>query len=152
MTTNSGLHRQTAEKYAACFTHLRPETVADLRDVTTSDIRFTDPFTQITGQDDLCAYLGKMFVEAENPRFIVTHIALDRDLAFLRWQFSARIPVLGDWQFTGMSEIGFNDDGSKVTSHIDHWDASQVFYARIPVLGWFIRRLARRLGSLQKTA
>jgi predicted SnoaL-like aldol condensation-catalyzing enzyme len=135
-----------ARKYADCYETLTPATIDDLRDLISADFRFEDPFVSLTGPDQVCRYLGKMFGETEHPAFKVTHIAIDGDLAFLRWQFSARIAVIGDWKVTGMSALTFTPDNSKIASHVDHWDASQAFYAKLPILGWVIRRLARRMN------
>lgn len=140
--------RQLLAAYAAYYENLSLDTVDQLNDLVTEDFVFCDPFTTVRGSQDVCAYLAKAFTDAENPRFVVTHRAIDGDRGFLRWRFNARVKVIGDWEFTGMSELIFNEDGTRLTSHFDHWDSGQNFYAKIPVLRWFIQRLARRVGSL----
>ncbi|MBC05186.1 nuclear transport factor 2 family protein [Thalassospira sp.] len=139
---------QLLAAYAAYYENLSLETVDQLNDLVTEDFVFCDPFTTVRGPKDVCAYLAKAFTDADNPRFIVTHQAIDGDRGFLRWKFSARVKVIGDWEFTGMSELTFDKDGTHLTSHFDHWDSGQNFYAKIPLLRWFIQRLARRVGSL----
>lgn len=140
--------RRLLTTYAAYYENLSLETVDQLTDLVSEDFVFCDPFTTLNGPKDVCAYLAKAFTDAENPRFVVTHRAIDGDRGFLRWQFSARVKVIGQWKFTGMSELTFNADGTRLTSHFDHWDSGQNFYAKIPVLRWFIQRLARRVGCL----
>ncbi|MEQ9345966.1 MAG: nuclear transport factor 2 family protein [Thalassospira sp.] len=134
--------------YATYFETLSPETVDQLSSMVSDDFAFRDPFTTLHGPSDVCAYLAKAFSDTENPRFIVTHSAIDGDMGFLRWKFSAKVKVIGNWEFTGMSAVTFTEDGGLLTSHIDHWDAGQNFYGKLPVLGWIIRRLARRVGTL----
>ncbi|WP_033068012.1 nuclear transport factor 2 family protein [Thalassospira australica] len=133
--------------YAAYYESLSPETVDQLADLVTDDFVFCDPFTTVKGPKQVSSYLAKAFTDAENPSFVVTHRAVDGDMGFLRWHFSAKVPVIGQWDFTGMSEVTFNDDGTLLRSHTDHWDSGQKFYAKIPVLRWIIQRLARRVGS-----
>ncbi|OSQ39347.1 nuclear transport factor 2 family protein [Thalassospira mesophila] len=135
------------QNYADVYARLTPETLNALRDVTTPDICFTDPFTTLNGQNALCAYMGKMFEDAEDARFIISHHMLSTDMGFLRWHFSAKVPVIGQWNFIGMSEVTFNADGTLIASHTDHWDSGSKFYARIPVLGWVIRRLAKKVAQ-----
>ncbi len=139
--------RHLLAAYAAYFENLAPDNVDQLSELVTDDFTFQDPFTTLQGPRDVIAYLAKAFTDAENPRFVVTHRALDGDMGFLRWRFSAKVPVIGDWEFTGMSEVTFNEQGSLLASHIDHWDAGQNFYAKLPILGWIIRRLARRVAA-----
>jgi hypothetical protein len=139
--------RHLLAAYGAYFENLSPGTVNELSGMVTDDFKFTDPFTTLHGPDKVCAYLAKTFTETEHPNFVVTHEAVDDDLGFLRWQFSAKVPVIGQWEFTGMTEVSFNEDGSLLASHIDYWDSGQHFYARLPILGWIIRRLARRVAA-----
>ena len=50
-------------------------------------------------------------------------------------------------QFFYLCPVGivkFAPDG-RISEHIDHWDAAAQFYERIPVLGWLIRKVRRRL-------
>ncbi|RCK47847.1 nuclear transport factor 2 family protein [Thalassospira profundimaris] len=139
--------RHLLAAYGAYFENLSPDTVDELSSMVTEDFTFSDPFTTLHGPDNVCAYLGKTFRETQHPNFVVTHEALDGDLGFLRWQFSAKIPVIGLWEFTGMTEVSFNQDGSLLESHIDYWDSGQHFYGKLPVLGWIIRQLARRVAA-----
>ena len=138
--------RRLLAAYADYYATLSLETIDQLNGLVTEDFVFCDPFTTVRGPKNVCAYLAKAFTDADHPRFVVTHRAIDGDRGFLRWQFSARVKVIGDWEFTGMSEVTFNQDGSRLTSHFDHWDSGQNFYAKIPVLRWFIQRLARRVA------
>ncbi len=43
----------------------------------------------------------------------------------------------------GMSEIRFRADG-RVAEHLDHWDAAEQLYERVPVLGTLIRLVKRK--------
>lgn len=139
--------RHLLAAYGAYFENLSPDTVHELSDMVTDDFKFADPFITLHGPDKLCAYLAKTFAETENPKFVVTHKAVDNALGFLRWHFSTKVPIIGQWEFTGMTEICFNHDGSLLTSHIDYWDSGQHFYAKLPLLGWIIRRLAQRVAA-----
>ncbi|MBN8198538.1 nuclear transport factor 2 family protein [Thalassospira povalilytica] len=147
MNETENRKRHLIAAYGAYFENLSPETVNELSGMVTDDFTFSDPFTTRKGPDDVCAYLGKTFTDTENPNFVVTHEALDGDIGFLRWQFSAKIPVIGHWEFCGMTELTFNQDGSLLASHVDYWDSGQHFYGKLPVLGWIIKRLARRVAG-----
>lgn len=148
MSNMSDNQRQIMAAYSKYYCNLAPDNVDDLIDLVTDDFEFTDPFTTLRGPKTVCAYLAKTFNETQNPRFVITHQALDGDMGFLRWRFTAKVKVIGLWDFTGMTALTFNDDGTKIASHVDHWDASQNFYAKIPALGWIIRQLARRVAAL----
>ena len=132
------------ETWADYWEELTPEAVPRLRGLCAPEIRFVDPFNDLTGVQRLEALLRHMFQTLENPRFVVEDRALGKDAGYLRWRFTASLrgrPIA----LEGMSEVRFDAKG-KVTLHRDHWDASTQVYGRIPVLGAAIR-LVRRLLS-----
>jgi hypothetical protein len=50
-----------------------------------------------------------------------------------------RVQITTDLSF---SHIRFDASG-KVNYHRDYWDTGEELYAKLPVLGWLIRRLKR---------
>ncbi|SDG88718.1 nuclear transport factor 2 family protein [Roseospirillum parvum] len=140
--------RAGLEAWCAFFTRF-PEVAPEGADALVSDdVRFVDPFNDLRGKAALRALVAHTLKTVREPRFTVTHKALDGDLGLIRWTFEGRIPVLGHWAITGMSEVHLNDQG-QVTAHIDHWDASQHFHGRLPGLGLLIRRLNKAAGVRQ---
>lgn len=136
--------------YVRFFETLTPDTLDRLQDHVTPDIRFKDPFNDVTGADAMHAIFHHMFNEMESPVFQVTHRAKDADddsVWFLRWRLTGKLRSLSNrnWEVVGMSEIHLAPDG-RVATHIDHWDAGQQFYELLPVIGSIIRFLRRRAG------
>jgi len=46
----------------------------------------------------------------------------------------------------GATHLSFDADG-KVMRHRDYWDAAEELYARLPVLKWLMRGLARQAAA-----
>ena len=69
--------------------------------------------------------------------------AADPSAALIRWDLDG---VLGGtpWHVSGMSELRLSDDG-RVSLHIDHWDSGRQFFERLPLIGWLLRQIRRRL-------
>ena len=95
---------------------------------------------------------GFIAVDTDSER---THAAVpDQRLVALyvfgRWTAPTRVRAVFDCREGRRADIGsevtFSDDGTRISSHVDHWDSGMAFYARIPLLGWFIRRLAARMA------
>ena len=82
----------------------------------------------------------------KDPKFTVTHRAWSNDILFLRWSFQGEIKGLNHWKVEGMSEVRFDEQGL-VCQHIDHWDASEQIYAKLPLIGTIIRLIRRRLKA-----
>jgi steroid Delta-isomerase len=133
------------DAWADAWAGLTPDNVARLRELCAPDIRFLDPFNDLTGVGRLEALLLHMFQTLENPQFKVEDRAMGKAAGYLRWRFTASLwdrPIV----LEGMSEVRFDATG-KVTLHHDHWDASTQVYGRIPILGAAIRLVRKRLST-----
>ena len=130
--------------YCRYFEGLTRATLPDIARIATPDMRFRDPFNDVRGIADVVRLLASMYAHG-TPRFEVLDRALGQSAGYILWRFT-NDPGGGaaPWTITGMSEIHFAADG-RICEHIDHWDSGGQFYERIPVLGWLIRRVRKRL-------
>jgi hypothetical protein len=131
--------------YAAVFSELSPESIESFRPLVSSDIRFKDPFNDHRGFEKMANVLRDMFTHTQNPSFTVLEQDLCDDHAWLRWRFTAVIPVVGEFTSEGISRLAFNADG-KVCEHIDYWDSAPL-YMQIPLLGRVLKALRKRMAS-----
>lgn len=132
------------QQYVRLFEELSPDRIEQCDSFISPDIRFKDPFNDVKGISLFKQVLHKTLEDVKDPSFNVTHRAVSGDLVFLRWIFKGYVNGLGDWTITGMSEIRLDSEG-RICEHIDHWDASEQFYMKLPVLkqvmGWIRKRL-----------
>lgn len=132
-------------RYAAWFEGLSPETLPLMETLTSPDVRFRDPFNDIIGRDGFRRVFEDMFERTHEPSFAVTDQALGGAAGYLRWTMTFR--PRGSkrlWTIVGMSEVHIDDNG-RITAHLDHWDCGRQFYEKLPVVGWIVRLVARRL-------
>ncbi|NVJ92656.1 MAG: nuclear transport factor 2 family protein [Methylocystaceae bacterium] len=130
--------------YLDLFENLNADTIAKCDEVVSPDIRFKDPFNDIHGIVLFRKMLLKTLNEVENPKFNIIDQAHSETRHYVRWDFDGRVKGLGALHFTGMSEIRY-DDQKLVCEHIDHWDASEQLYEKLPLLGWPITCFKKRL-------
>ncbi|RVU33688.1 nuclear transport factor 2 family protein [Hwanghaeella grinnelliae] len=144
----SGALAAAARRWADFFESLSPATLDDITRHCRPDVRFKDPFNDITGIDNLRRVFEHMFETLDEPVFKVTDIAVSEQAAYLRWDFffTPKGQANKSWTITGMSEVRFDDD-FRVLSHVDHWDAGEQFYARLPVLGHIIHWVRSKVSS-----
>lgn len=144
-------------RYADAFAALSPDNMDDLLATVSPDVRFVDPFNDVTGHDGFRAIFTHMFETCEEPRFHIIDIASSASpstgpsdgpagdrRAYLRWRMSGRVR---GWPHTelnlqGMSEVHVGEDGL-ICLHIDHWDSASQLLARLPVIGAMIRPVLR---------
>jgi len=113
------------------------------------NVHFRDPLNDTHDISGMKRVFARRFDEVDDPRFIVTHQAVDRDTCFFRWHFTCRPRQSGrghPWIIDGVSEVRFGSDGRAV-EHIDYWDAGHYVYERIPLFGYLIRFLRKRLAT-----
>ena len=132
---------------------LSPKTLGRLPEFYHENARFIDPFNDVVGHPGIARIFADMFEKLESPRFVVTgrYAAMDltpADEAMLRWElrFKSRLLGPGDQVIEGLTRLRFEDDG-RVILHRDYWDPTQELYAKLPVLGWPVRGLARLLRA-----
>lgn len=138
---------EALKAYVRFYHELKPDTVGRLDRLAVPDVLFKDPFNEFRSRDRMKDVFTHMFKRVEQPRFIVRDHATSGQTAFLRWGFVFRIKGQArPLTIEGMSEVRF-DHAGMVVSHVDHWDAAEQFYERLPVLGWVLRAIKRRMAD-----
>ena len=133
------------DAYAGFYERVTRETLPAIAARLAPDVRFKDPFNDVRGPDAMIRVLAAMY-DHGTPRFEVLDRAVGERAGYLLWRFVSAPPGgAPPWVIDGMSEIRFDDSGL-VVEHIDHWDAGAQFYERLPLIGWLLRRVKRRLA------
>ncbi len=136
-----------ARRWGAFFEGLTPDNLPEIETLCRPDVRFKDPFNDVTGTAALRRIFDHMFETTVAPRFTVTDTAVSGRTAYLRWRFDFTPKGRSaPWRIEGMSEVTF-DDAGLVTAHIDHWDSGEQFYAKLPIIGPLVRLIRRRVES-----
>lgn len=137
--------QQVAAAYKQYLESLSLESLSELGNYVTPDVHFADPFNDVHGVGAMRHIFDGMFKSISNIEFKVDCIGVDRSTALMAWTFSGE---LGGRSFmlNGMSQISFDASG-RVTAHIDHWDSATQFYLRLPVIGWLLSIVHRRVAA-----
>ena len=133
------------ERLIAYFETLAPERVREIGDYYAVDAYFKDPFNEVRGVEDIRAIFARMFEQLESPRFRVLSRVREHSESFLVWELAFCFRGGKPARIHGVSHLKLGPDG-RVTYHRDYWDAAEELYAKIPVLGAFMRWLQRRVA------
>jgi steroid Delta-isomerase len=85
----------------------------------------------------------------EAPRFVVSERIVQGDSAMLAWTFEFGVRVgktVRPQVVNGVTHFKFDAEG-KVSLHRDYWDTGEELYMKLPVFGWLLRALKRRLAA-----
>jgi len=138
---------EALDRYISVLTALQPGEFEGLRAACHEDMRFRDPFNDCVGVDRFIAVMAKMFEDVRDVRFTVRRRAVAEDFGFFSWVLLYRTREDGpDGRIEGATEVRFDVDG-RVLEHLDHWDAASQLYEGLPVVGFLLRRIRRRLEA-----
>jgi len=140
---NQEQHR-VCQGYLELFTNLTPERIPEFSDWVAPNVRFRDPFNDVQGIEKMQAILLDMFERAKEPKFEVLEHVLGEEGAYLRWLFTATIPVIGQLEVDGVSRLQFDKQG-RISEHLDYWDSAPI-YLKLPILGALLRPLKSKMA------
>lgn len=135
------------QRLVVFFESFKAEDLPRLGDYYAQAARFKDPFNDVTGLEAVRRVYAHMFEALDAPRFTI-HQALGggADCALVwHMDFGLRGRAL---RIEGATHLRFDASG-RITLHRDYWDAAEELYAKLPVLGWFMRALQRKLTTPQ---
>lgn len=136
---------QRLEALVAWYQTLSPASLSRLSEFYTEDAWFKDPFQELASRTRLRRVYEHMFETLEQPRFEVTGTVREGDQAFLIWNMHFRRSGR-DYTLHGSTHLQFTGDG-RVCRHRDYWDAAEELYEKLPVLGWLMRQLKKKLQA-----
>lgn len=138
-------HTAALERLVQFFETLTVESAqTQLSNIYATDASFKDPFNEVRGLNAITPLFTHMFVQVENPRFVIdTHI-LQGNQAFITWDFLFHMKryARDEQCIRGATQLRFNDAGL-VEMHRDFWDAAEELYEKLPVLGSLMRVLKK---------
>lgn len=138
-------HTAALERLVQFFEKLTVESAqTQLSNIYAADASFKDPFNEVRGLTAIMPLFTHMFVQVENPRFVIdTHI-LQGNQAFITWDFLFHMKryARDEQCIRGATQLRFNDKGL-VEMHRDFWDAAEELYEKLPVLGSLMRVLKK---------
>lgn len=138
-------HTAALERLVQFFEKLTVESAqTQLSSIYAADASFKDPFNEVRGLKAITPLFTHMFVQVENPRFVIdTHI-LQGNQAFITWDFLFHMKryARDEQCIRGATQLRFNDAGL-VEMHRDFWDAAEELYEKLPVVGSLMRVLKK---------
>ncbi len=138
-------NKDAINRYIDFFENLTGDTLPELKNLVTTDVRFRDPFNDVVGAARMQNVFTNMLRDTEKPKFKIYRKVVDAQYCFIKWTFAAQSRV-GPLQIDGVSEIVLDDSG-RVKTHIDYWDTGETIYEKVPIIGPVLRFIRRRIGA-----
>jgi len=134
--------------YLAFLSRMRADTVADLALYCDPQVRFRDPFHDVSGVDRYIAICTAMFDAMHVDAFEIAAVHSENPCTLewtLRYRFRSGLLPSAPGAIAGASVVHFTGTG-RVSSHTDYWDAN-VLLARMPLVGALVRSVKARVAA-----
>lgn len=133
--------------FRSLYNSMTAGTRPDLSQVYTQSVRFQDPFAEITGRESLAEYLSSTYSNVIRCRFDFAEPILKPDQACLPWTMHLQHRRLRNGEEVHVDGISLlRLEGALIAFHRDYFDAGQLLYENVPVLGNAVRWLRRRVA------
>ena len=142
-------HTAAIERLVQFFEAVTPHNLNRLGEFYHPQARFKDPFNEVVGIPAIQHIFAHMFVQLDQPRFVVTHQVLQGQQCCLTWEFRFGFKGFKTGQtqtILGASHLVL-DEAGLITLHRDYWDAAEELYEKLPLIGGLMRWLKRRASS-----
>ncbi|BFT29770.1 nuclear transport factor 2 family protein [Alteromonas sp. D210916BOD_24] len=123
----------------------------ELNAIYAKDIVFIDPITTHRGLEDVKTYFARLLDKAESCRFSISDV-------FECHGPNTNVTHVANWTMTlvllksnkviyldGTTQLSVKDN--IIVYHKDYYDLGEMVYEHIPVLGFLIRTIKRKLAS-----
>jgi steroid delta-isomerase len=137
------------QEIADWFSHLQPASLQEIDSIYADQASFRDPFNEIKGCAQVRRVYQHMFDHLQLARFTIKRIVAQGPEAFMVWDFNFSLRNR-QMQIHGCTHFVLDSTG-RIVLHRDYWDAAEELYEKLPLLGYFLRVLKRRLAVESST-
>lgn len=130
------------------YTDMDSEPLSGLADIYHPDAVLTDPFGQHQGLADIQRYFGQLLTSVRHCHFTVEPPLVQDQQFAVSWVMDFSHPRLSGGQtllLPGCSMVQIQDQ--LIIRQRDYYDAGEMLYEHLPLLGWVIRSVKKRLAS-----
>ncbi|MCC5929162.1 MAG: nuclear transport factor 2 family protein [Cyclobacteriaceae bacterium] len=141
MSVNNDL----VKKFKDYFTQMKLEDDNILKEIYSENVIFIDPIHRINGLDSLITYFKKLNRNLIEGSFQFTHESAIDNIAYLQWEMNLQLKrPKKNVKATGISVLYFDE---KIIMQRDFFDAGEIFYENIPVMGSIIRFIKSKISG-----
>jgi len=135
------------DRFRELFNTLDKGNLNKLAGVYDEHVHFKDPLGEAHGLDELTRYFSGSYQNVIACHFVFAQEVVDRSTVTLPWIMHLRHKRINsgrEIQVEGISHLHIGE--GKVHYHRDYFDAGQLLYENLPLLGGIIRKIKEHAG------
>lgn len=139
------------EEFCSIYRDLTKISSSDLQRIYTDNVEFVDPITTHYGLGEVQQYFANLKDAATSCEFTIYDVMYCTDNPagishVLNWKMKLVLKKPNKCVFlSGTTQLKENEDGFYY--HRDFYDLGEMVYEHIPVLGWCVKAIKRKLAS-----
>lgn len=139
------MNTTTLDLFKDYFSQMRFEHQQNLDDIYADHIVFQDPIHEIRGIQNLKAYFAKLNDNLIEGSFQFTEESVVNNKAYLCWEMNVQLKrPKKSITASGISVLTLEE---KIIHQRDYFDAGEMFYENVPLLGGIIRSLKKKISG-----
>lgn len=123
------------------------QTLSRLPKVYSPAITFKDPIHQLTGLEPLTLYFENFCKPETQCQFEFINEIIADDQAFFQWRMHYSNPKLSGGKKLTLSGGTLIKFKTQIVYHEDFYDMGAMIYQHLPLLGWVVKNINRRMQS-----
>ncbi|SDJ66223.1 SnoaL-like domain-containing protein [Ferrimonas sediminum] len=134
-------------RFVALYQRLDYQSLSQLTSVYDDDIEFIDPLHRVRGLTQLTRYFSSLYQNLQHSSIEITDLLHGANEAALYWRMTLVHPRLNRGKTVlveGHSHLKYSD---RIYYHRDYFDAGQMLYEQLPLLGPVVKAVKRRAGQ-----
>lgn len=136
---------EALEKFKAYFSAMNLSDIDVLDGIYSEDVIFIDPIHQIEGLKNLKSYFKKLNENLLEGSFLFVSESESGNTVYLQWEMNIKLKRPDKTvKASGISVLTID---RKIIKQRDYFDAGELFYENIPVLGSIIRFLKKKIAG-----
>lgn len=137
------MNNSVLDKFKDYFTDMDLSNNTALDEIYSDNVVFIDPIHKIQGLENLVQYFEKLNSNLIAGSFFFTDESITDNKAYLSWEMNLELKrPKKNIIASGISVLTID---TKIIHHRDYFDAGELFYEHVPILGSIIRLLKNKL-------
>lgn len=143
------MSKKIIEKFKYYFTQMDFDNSSVLDEIYSNNIVFVDPIHEISGLETLKKYFNSLNNNLIEGSFLFTDESTVDNKTYLSWEMNLKLKrPRQNVKATGISMLTIEEE--KIVKQRDFFDAGEMFYENIPILGTIIRFLKKKIATNEK--
>ena len=133
------------DAFQQVYTDLKGSNIESVNAIYDENVTFIDPFHEIRGLNTLRNYFSELYKNVISCQFTFGEVYQKHNSAMIIWNMSVQHRTLSKnkpIEVSGSTQIRFDD---KIYFHRDYFDAGQMVYESVPLVGPVIRFIKQKV-------